>query len=174
MDSMPDRYELGPGAPTLFREVFRRGEPLLASTLTPNIVEALSQLGVDPAAFERVGSRSMMFVPFVARGETLGVLTLGSHEAGRYNDADLELALELARRASAALDNARLVGELRRGAQTAQALEFVGDGVFLIDRDGVVRLWNPAAARITGRAERDVVGAGRGSGARRLAARLGG
>jgi PAS domain S-box-containing protein len=159
MGSMPDRYQLGPGAPALFREVFRRGEPLLASTLTPDIVEALSQLGVDPAAFERVGSRSMMFVPFVARGETLGVLTLGSHEAGRYNDADLELALELARRASAALDNARLVGELRRGAQAAQALEFVGDGVFLIDRDGVVRLWNPAAARITGRAEGDVVGA---------------
>jgi signal transduction histidine kinase len=159
MDSMPDRYDLGPTAPARFREVFRRGEPLLASTITRDVVEGLSQLGVDPAAFARVGSRSMMFVPFVARGEPLGVLTLGSHESGLYNDADLELALELARRASAALDNARLVGELRRGAQAAEALEFVGDGVFLIDRDGVVRLWNPTAARITGRAEGDVVGA---------------
>ena len=43
------------------------------------------------------------------------------------------------------MDNARLVGELQRRAQAAQALEFVGDGVFLVDRDGVVRLWNPAA-----------------------------
>ena len=56
-------------------------------------------------------------------------------------------------RAGVAMDNARLVGELRRRAQAAQALEFVGDGVFLVDGDGVVRLWNPAAARITGLAE---------------------
>ena len=48
------------------------------------------------------------------------------------------------------MDNARLVGELRRRAQASQALEFVGDGVFLVGRDGVVLLWNPAAARITG------------------------
>ena len=159
MESMPARYDLGTTAPALFRQVYGRGEPLLASTLTPDVVEGLSQLGIDPAAFARVGSRSMMFVPFVARGETLGVLTLGSQEAGRYGDADLELAVELARRASAALDNARLVGELRRRAQAAEALEFVGDGVFLIDLEGVVRLWNPAAARITGHAESDVVGA---------------
>jgi PAS domain-containing protein len=35
-------------------------------------------------------------------------------------------------------------------AQAAQALEFVGDGVFLVDADGIVRLWNRAAEAITG------------------------
>ena len=45
-----------------------------------------------------------------------------------------------------------------RGAQAAQALEFVGDGVFLVDRDGIVRLWNPAAERITGPARAGLVG----------------
>jgi PAS domain S-box-containing protein len=158
MDAMPDRYDLGPGAPSFFRDVFTRGEPLLAPTLSDELLESLAQLGVDAATFEKVGSRSMMFVPFVARGETLGVMTLGSREPGRYGEADLELALEIARRASAALDNARLVLELQRRAQAAQALEFVGDGVFLIAEDGVVALWNPAAARITGLSEEDVVG----------------
>jgi two-component system phosphate regulon sensor histidine kinase PhoR len=100
-----------------------------------------------------------MEVPLVARGETLGVMTLGSREEGRYSESDLELAREVARRASAALDNARLVLELQRLAQAAQVLEFVGDGVFLLAEDGVVALWNPAAARITGLAEQDVVGA---------------
>jgi PAS domain S-box-containing protein len=163
MSEMPDRYELGPGAPQFFRDVYGKGEPLLAATLTADVVEGLAQLGIDPDAFARVGSRSMMFVPFVARGETLGVLTLGSKEPGRYGDADLELALELARRASGALDNARLVGELRRRAQAVEALEFVGDGVFLLSRDGVVRLWNPAAARITGLPESQVEGAPAGT-----------
>jgi PAS domain S-box-containing protein len=158
MGSMPDRYDLGPSAPAVFRELFLSGEAMLASALTPDLVDALEQLGLDRELFAKVGSRSMMFIPFVSRGETLGVMTLGSREPDRYRESDLELALELARRASAALDNARLVGELQRRAQAAQALEFVGDGVFLVDTEGTIRLWNPAAARITGLDESEVVG----------------
>jgi PAS domain S-box-containing protein len=158
MGSMASRYDVGPGAPSPFRELVE-GKPLLAPTLTEDLLEGMEQLGVDREAFERVGSRSLMEVPLVARGETLGVMTLGSREEGRYSESDLELAREVARRASAALDNARLVLELQRLAQAAQVLEFVGDGVFLLAEDGVVALWNPAAARITGLAEQDVVGA---------------
>ncbi|MDQ3066371.1 MAG: PAS domain-containing protein [Actinomycetota bacterium] len=286
MDLMPDRYDIGPSAPALFRDLFRGGEAMLASTLPPELVEALGQMGLDRELFAKVGSQSMMFVPFISRGETLGVMTLGAREPDRYQEGDLELALELARRASAALDNARLVRELtyrrtlleaqqeasldgllvvsseglmlsynrrfaelwrfpdeliasgsdnaaleeamervadpaafierveylyahpdetsreevllkdgrmldrygaavrgpdgeyygwlwsfrdvteqrqaelelRRRAQAAQALEFVGDGVFLIGGDGILRLWNPAAARITGIAESEAVG----------------
>jgi len=35
-------------------------------------------------------------------------------------------------------------------AQAERVLERVGDGVFLVDRDGVIRLWNLAAEAITG------------------------
>jgi len=157
MAEMPNRYVVGPDAPPLLRQVIVSGEPLLASTLDPDLLQALEEIGLDRGAFDRVGSHSMMFVPFVSRGVTLGVITLGAREAGRYTDYDLELVRELAGRASAALDNARLVGELRRRAQAAEALEFVGDGVFLVDGDGVVRLWNPAAVRITGFREEEIV-----------------
>ena len=44
----------------------------------------------------------------------------------------------------------RLVRELEARAQAAKALEFVGDGIVLVDREGVVRLWNPVAASVTG------------------------
>jgi two-component system phosphate regulon sensor histidine kinase PhoR len=37
-------------------------------------------------------------------------------------------------------------------------LEAVGDGVFLVDRDGIVRLWNEAAEAITGFPRAEVVG----------------
>jgi signal transduction histidine kinase len=40
----------------------------------------------------------------------------------------------------------------------AQVLDHVGDGVFLVDADGIVRLWNRAAAAITGLADDAVVG----------------
>ena len=36
----------------------------------------------------------------------------------------------------------------------ALALEYVADGVFLLDTDDVVRFWNPAAEAITGPAVR--------------------
>jgi PAS domain S-box-containing protein len=40
----------------------------------------------------------------------------------------------------------------------ALALEYVADGVFLLDAEGFVRFWNPAAETITGLSSREVVG----------------
>ena len=57
-------------------------------------------------------TRSVMIVPLVARGRTLGVISLGrTWTGGPYGDADLALAEELARRAALAVDNARLYSE---------------------------------------------------------------
>ncbi|MFL6211098.1 MAG: PAS domain S-box protein [Pyrinomonadaceae bacterium] len=57
----------------------------------------------------RLGIRSVMIVPLVARGRTLGALSFATAESGRiYGPADLALAEELARRAALAIDNARL------------------------------------------------------------------
>jgi PAS domain S-box-containing protein len=42
--------------------------------------------------------------------------------------------------------------------QAARVLSYVGDGVFLIDSEGVIRLWNTAAEAITGLAADDVCG----------------
>jgi signal transduction histidine kinase len=52
---------------------------------------------------------SLLLIPLVARGQTLGLVTLASREATRrYEAADLAVAQELAGRAAIALDNARL------------------------------------------------------------------
>jgi PAS domain S-box-containing protein len=48
--------------------------------------------------------------------------------------------------------------ELEARASAAEALEFVGEGILLVDSGGVVRLWNPAAAVITGLRAEDVEG----------------
>ena len=158
METMPGRYVIGADAPRVFRDMLDRGEPLLASTLGADLVDALTAIGLDRDAFARTGSQSMMFVPFVFRGETLGVITLGSRTPGRYTDDDVELALELGRRAATAIANARNYERAQERAHAAQALEFVADGVALLDRDGVVRLWNPAAEAITRIPAGDVVG----------------
>ncbi len=103
--------------------------------------------------------RSYVTVPLTARGEVFGSVTLVTAESGRvYGEEDAALAQELARHAAAAIDNARLYAESERRSRAARALEAVGDGVVLVDRDGVIRLWNTAATTITGVAEGDTLG----------------
>ncbi|MCW2926491.1 MAG: luxQ 4, partial [Thermoleophilia bacterium] len=51
-----------------------------------------------------------------------------------------------------------LNAQLELQAQAANVLTHVADGVFLLDADDVIRVWNPAAARLLG------VGAGRAVG----------
>jgi PAS domain S-box-containing protein len=156
--SLPSSYPLGEGSTALMARAFSRGKPLLVATVTSEFVDNLETLGVDRRTFEEIGTQSMMFVPLVARGEGLGVMTIGSRVAGRFDEADLGLAEELGRRAAVAIDNARLYTEAEARAQASQALQFVRDGVFLLDGEQVIQLWNPAAERITGLREEDVRG----------------
>jgi PAS domain S-box-containing protein len=96
----------------------------------------------------RLANTSGIVVPLIARGRTLGAIQLGTVEPQpRFTQADVELAIELARRASLALDNAALYREAQARAHAASALEFVDDGVLLLDEDDVIRLWNPAAEK---------------------------
>jgi signal transduction histidine kinase len=58
------------------------------------------------AAAIQLGICSFMAVPLVARGRTLGALSLMMSDSGRhYTDGDVAVAKEMARRAAVALDN---------------------------------------------------------------------
>jgi PAS domain S-box-containing protein len=94
---------------------------------------------------------SYVCVPLQLRRRALGALTLLSRTPGRsYDRDDLLLAREVAQRAALALENGRLYAEVEARAEAAHVLAYVGDGVFLLDRSGIVRLWNAAAEAITG------------------------
>jgi signal transduction histidine kinase len=94
--------------------VLERGRPLL-------LEDARAAAGPDsaPAALlEEVGARALLLAPLTARGESVGLLVLGSTPGGRpLEAADVRVAEELARRAAAALENARLL-ELSRLERT--------------------------------------------------------
>ncbi len=114
---------------------------------------------------------SLMSLPLIARGRVIGALTLLSDRPERlFGDADLAIAEELARRAAIAVDNALLFDEAERRGDAARVLEHIADGVFMLDADGLVRLWNRAAEAITLLPADEVVGQARGRGDPRLAA----
>jgi PAS domain S-box-containing protein len=115
-------YPPAQNAPTGVPNVIRTGE----SELYPSIPqEMLEQAAVDEEHLELIRQlqlRSAMIVPMVARGRTLGAISLVAAESGRsYDESDLALAEELARRAAMAVDNARLYTELSSIADTLQA-----------------------------------------------------
>jgi PAS domain S-box-containing protein len=102
---------------------------------------------------------SFVTVPLLVRDDVLGLISLATAESSRrYDETDVVVARELARHAAVAIDNARLYLESERRGRAARALEAVGDGVVLVDRAGVIRLWNAAATSITGIAEKDALG----------------
>jgi PAS domain S-box-containing protein len=109
------------------------------------------------------GSRAAMMVPVKHEGRVVGVVQVMSNSA-EYSFGQLELVDGLVQQMAAAVRNARLQKEQRRleaaeaaalavaaeREQAANVLDAVGDGIFLVDRKGVIRLWNRAAGLVTG------------------------
>ena len=138
----------------------REARPILVPELTD---ELLASFATDESQLEILRSlelRSYISVPLVARGQAFGAITIvTSMDSGRtYGESDLGVAIDLARHAAAAIDNARLFEEAERQGRAARVLAAVGDGVVLVDREGVIQLWNRGASAITGLSEARVVG----------------
>jgi PAS domain S-box-containing protein len=97
-------------------------------------------------------SEFRMCVPLVSRGRRpVGALTLVSGgEADHYGSDDLSWAQGLAGMIALAIDNSRLHAEVEARSDANSVLTHVGEGVFLLDKGGIVRLWNPASAAIVG------------------------
>jgi two-component system, OmpR family, phosphate regulon sensor histidine kinase PhoR len=131
---------------------------LAAERAEPAALSAEPEADPDPAVLDviRAGrpelSDSQMRLPLVSRGRrAVGALTLVSGEHGRrYVSDDLFWARAVAEMIALAIDVSRLHAEVEARSDANKVLTHVGDGVFLLDRGGLIRLWNPAAAEITG------------------------
>lgn len=103
------RYPPKPDAPFGPPLVMRTGRPLLLPEISDAMLADSTQDTQHLQLLRELGLRSVMVVPLMARGQSFGAITFVSTESGRqYGPPDLALAEELARRASLAVDNARL------------------------------------------------------------------
>jgi PAS domain S-box-containing protein len=110
------------------------------------------------------GVQAAMMIPVKHEGRVVGVVQL-MNDRVPYSGDQLALAEALVGLMGAAVRNARLYEEAQAEAaararaeataaereHAARVLEAVGDGVLLLDDDGVVRFWNRAAELVTGR-----------------------
>jgi PAS domain S-box-containing protein len=139
--------------------VVRTGEAVLYRTISDELLAA-STLGPEHhQVLRKLGMESAMCVPLTAAGRTFGALMLVSADPERlFDEEDLDFAKHLGRRAAVAVDNARLYRQAERRARAALVVEHVADGVLLVNNEGIIRLWNPAAEHITGLASAEALG----------------
>ena len=125
VDTLQQRFRPDPSGSHPVARALRTGQSQVATEITE---EELSAIAVEPA--HRLLARALQYtsymtVPLVARGRTLGAISLVSGESRRrYTAEDVALAEDLARRAGLAVDNARLYAEAeqrRREAESAVA-----------------------------------------------------
>jgi signal transduction histidine kinase len=77
----------------------------------------------------------------------------------KLSHVELELLELLAGHAGVALTNAMAFEEVvRQRAHERAVIDGSADGIAVLDEDGLVRQWNPAAHRITGTAPQDAIG----------------
>ena len=155
-----DRYPQDLGSPYGVAAVLRTREPQFTPTIDDELLVAASEGDEELLdILRRLELRSAITVPLIARDRALGALSLvRTGRSPAYNPIELDLAIQLGAHAGQAVDNALLVREVQRQADAARALEYVVDGVVLVDQDGIVRFWNPAASSMTGIPASDAVG----------------
>jgi PAS domain S-box-containing protein len=150
--ALREQYPVDPDAPTGAPNVARTGQSELYSEITDEMLVAAAKNAEELALARQIGYTSVMLVPLVARGKTIGVVTFVTTESGRkYDRRDLALAEEVGRRAGVAIDNARLYQEVQKARdQLKIILQGVADGIVVWDREDHVIYANEAAERLRG------------------------
>jgi PAS domain S-box-containing protein len=123
-EELATRYPDDPKNDRGVYRALRTGETQFYAEIADDLIAAAARDEDHLRLLRSLGMKSAIVVPLIARGRTLGAITLVTAESGRYFDQnDVAFAEELARRAAIAVDNSRLysaLSESQRRLELAQ------------------------------------------------------
>ena len=112
------RYPVEMEAPGGSAQVVRTGEPLLFPEIPDELLVQGAKDETHLTMMRKLKIRSFLIVPLSNKGRRFGTLTLVlSHAERRYGPADVAMAGELARRSALAIENARILSELKEAVR---------------------------------------------------------
>ena len=114
--ALRERYPENLESPYGVPRVLRTGEPEMLRDIPDSMLREAARDAEHLAILQGLGLKSYLIVPLKVRGTNFGALTLAFAESGRrFEERDLDLATELARRIGTAIENARLLQESEEG-----------------------------------------------------------
>ena len=162
--------KLGPPGHGMQSTVIHSGQSLLTNDVAGRVKDGGTYYDVDSDGTMRKlpdegppGVRAAMMVPIKNEGRVAGVVQVMTNRA-EYDTDQLELVEGIVAQMAAAVRNARLHAERSQleaaeaaaravadeRIQAARVLDAVGDGIVLVDENGVIRFWNRSAEIVTG------------------------
>ena len=137
----------------------RTGEPVFLGSAAERIERFPALPEIDEP------THALVCLPLVIDDRTIGGITFSFGSDQVFDDERRAMKMALARQAAQALERSRLYEALSEAerrmsflAEASRVLAYVGDGVFLVDGDSIVRYWNRAARLIAGVEENEAIG----------------
>jgi len=157
---LQEQYPVDMNAPAGLPAVLRTGKTEFIPEITEEMLEGAATNAELYQTLQQIGFTSVLITPLIARGRTLGALTLVTTESRRHlTEIDVGLAEQLATCAALAVDNASLFSEAQREQERFRVtLTSVGDAVIATDSHGGVTFINQVAESLTGWSSTDALG----------------
>ncbi len=103
--------------------------------------------------------RSILCVPIVVKGRTIGVIELLNKRTGHFTEEEAIRLTRMAATIGIAIENARLFQQVSTVRDRFEAIvNSTNDGILMADMRGVVVAGNPAAAQIFHRSRESLIG----------------
>jgi PAS domain S-box-containing protein len=103
--------------------------------------------------------RSLMVAPLLSHGGVIGTINVDDDQPNAFGPAQERLLTIIAAQAGYAVENARLFANVSKQQQQTQAIiQYMADGLLLIDGQGFIVTCNPALAMMLGMHPGQIVG----------------
>jgi PAS domain S-box-containing protein len=112
----------------------------------------------EPGESDTIFDSNLLALPVTYQSKALGVLVV-SHRSTRYSNHDIKLLRLVSTRLAVIIENAELYNEVNSRRERWEAVfKFADEGICIFDNKGKIVGFNPAATKLTGYANDEVIG----------------
>lgn len=153
------------GVEKLAGEIIPRGQGVVGYVAEKQRYAVVADPQHDPRFYSKISektgypTRSILCVPMIVKGRTIGVIELLNKEDGDFTEEDADRLMRMAATIGVAIENARLFQQVANGRDRLEAvLNSNKDGILMAETNGVVMIANPRAAQILQMQRDDLLG----------------